>query len=100
MRKKTKTKEESRHGKHRDDLVGFAGYITPELKAVAQIAANELETTMMDLVRDGFAYFATKAGVIKNGEVKPEYKDAVAELVRIYNQAKQSRNAAKGENAQ
>ena len=95
--KKDSTKK-TRHGKHREELVGFAGYISPELKAIAQVTANELKVTMMDLVRDGFIYNATRAGVMENGEVVAKYKDVVDTYVELYKMAKRARKAGK-ENA-
>lgn len=74
----------NRHGKHHEDLVQIAGYITPELKAIAQVTANELKTNMMDLIRDGIMSEATRAGVAKNGEVVAKYKPIVAAYVDIY----------------
>ena len=74
----------NRHGKHHDDLVPFGGYITPELKAIAQVTANELKTNMMDLIRNGIAAEATRAGVMSNGIIKPEYKPIVDAYVDVY----------------
>lgn len=81
-------KQDSRHGKHREDLVQIAGYVTPELKAIAQVTANELHTNMMDLIRDGITTQATRAGVMRNGEVVAKYKPIIAAYVDIFNARK------------
>lgn len=78
------TKKKNRHGQHHEDLVGFSGYITPELKALAQVTANELKTTMMDLVRNGIQNEAIRAGVITNGEVDSRYRPIVAAYADAY----------------
>lgn len=82
------TTKKTRHGVHDETLVGFSGYITPELKAIAQVAANEKHTTMMDLVRDGIIYHATQLGIVKNGKVTQKYAPIIAAYVDIYNARK------------
>ena len=85
------TTRATRHGKHHEDLVQIAGYITPELKAIAQVAANELKTNMMDLIRNGIISEATRAGVTKKGEVVKKYKPIVATYVDVYRSKKLSK---------
>lgn len=93
-----KTKpNKSRHGVHDETLVGFSGYITPELKAIAQVAANEKHTTMMDLVRDGIMYHATQLGIVRNGKVTDKYAPVVAAYVDVYNARKANARKQKGE---
>ena len=88
-------KKKNRHGQHHEDLVGFSGYITPELKALAQVTANELKTTMMDLVRNGIQNEAMRAGVVRNGEIVPKYQAVVAAYADAYRAKKKLNN--KGE---
>lgn len=88
-------KKRNRHGQHDEGLVGFSGYITPELKAIAQVTANELKTTMMDLVRDGIRNEATRAGVMLNGQVAPKYKPLVDAYVDVYTLNKKLRKENK-----
>lgn len=89
-------KKESRHGKHHEDLVQIAGYITPELKALAQVTANELRTNMMDLIRNGIIAEATRAGVMSNGAIKPEYKPIINAYADAYRAKKETRKQQKG----
>ncbi len=91
-----KKPKESRHGKHHEDLVQIAGYITPELKALAQVTANELRTNMMDLIRNGILAEATRAGVMINGEIKPEYKPIIDAYADAYRAKKETRKQQKG----
>ena len=77
--------------RHDEDLVGFSGYITPELKAIAQVTANELRTTMMDLVRSGIQSEATRAGVMRDGKVTEQYQPIVAAYADVYRTRKQTR---------
>ena len=98
---KTKTtaskKTKSRHGQHDEDLVGFSGYITPMLKAIAQVTANERKTTMMDLVRDGIINQAFASGVVdKDGKPTAKFAPVVSAYVDVYITRKQNRNG-KGE---
>lgn len=78
------SKQSSRHGKHHEDLVQIAGYVTPELKALAQVAANELKTNMMDLIRNGITAEATRAGIMLNGEIVEKYKPIIAAYADVY----------------
>lgn len=92
MKTKTTTKK-NRHGVHHEDLVGFSGYITPELKAIAQVTANERNTTMMDLVRDGIINQAFSSGVVdSNGKPTTKYADVVKAYVDVYTTRKANRN--------
>lgn len=89
-------KKKTRHGQHHEDLVGFSGYITPELKALAQVTANELETTMMDLVRNGIYAEAVRARVIVDGQIDPRYKpiiDAYADAYRTKKKLNRKENS-------
>jgi hypothetical protein len=88
------TERKNRHGQHHEDLVGFSGYITPELKALAQVTANELKTNMMDLVRNGILNEALRAGVMCDGEVAPKYRAVVAAYADAY-RAKKKLNKGK-----
>lgn len=91
------TKAKNRHGVHHEDLVGFSGYITPQLKAIAQVTANERNTNMMDLVRDGIINQAFASGVVdKNGRPTAKYAPVVSAYVDIYITRKQNRKT-KGE---
>ena len=74
-------KKENRHGKHHEDLVQIAGYITPELKALAQVTANELRTNMMDII---------------NGAIKPKYKPIIDAYADAYRAKKETRKQQKG----
>ena len=89
-------KKENRHGKHHEDLVQISGYITPELKALAQVTANELKTNMMDLIRNGIIAEATRAGVMRNGAIKPEYQPIIDAYADAYRAKKETRKQQKG----
>jgi len=92
---KTKT---TKHGVHDEKLVGFSGYITPELKAIAQVTANERHTTMMDLVREGIIYHARNLGIVEaDGRVSKKYKPIISAYIDVYNTRKATRKVAKGE---
>lgn len=80
--------KKNRHGQHHEDLVGFSGYITPELKALAQVTANELKTTMMDLVRNGIQVEAVRAGVVVDGQIAPKYRPIIEAYVDTYKMKK------------
>ena len=70
----------SRHGRHHPDKVQFGGMVWPEFKAVAQLLALRHGCTIMDVVRRGVTDLATAEGVVRNGEVVPEFREKVSEL--------------------
>lgn len=76
-------KKESRHGKHREDKVQFGGMVTPEFKALAQMTASVSKCSMMDLMINGINNIATGAGILKNGEITPKYRESIAALADI-----------------
>lgn len=99
MKNTNTKKKDTRHGQHEESLVGLSGYVTPKLKAIAQVTANQLKTTMMDLIRDGIIYHATKVGVVKNGMVTPRFASTVNAYVDVYNTRK-AQNKKRKENAE
>lgn len=78
-----KQKIDNRHGKHRADKVQFGGMVTPEFKAIAQLTANMLQCSLMELMQRGVDNLATGAGIIKDGKVTPQYREAVAAMTDI-----------------
>ena len=55
-------KKKNRHGQHHEDLVGFSGYITPELKAnAADVIGFEAA------IGDGWLIGAETAGYLRQG---------------------------------
>lgn len=80
MKKKTK---ESRHGKHHLDKVQFGGMVSPEFKAIAQLTANILQCSMMELMQLGVNNLATGAGILRDNKVTPQYREAVAAMADI-----------------
>lgn len=91
--------KKSRHGQHHEDLVGFSGYITPELKAIAQVTANELEITMMDLFRDGINKAARQVGILQaDGKVSEKFRPIVDAYVDAY-QTRKRLNRKEKDNA-
>ena len=75
--------KESRHGKHHPDKVQFGGMVTPKFKAIAQLTANKVPCSLMELMQKGVYNLATGAGILKDGEVTPEYKEAVDAMADI-----------------
>lgn len=77
------TRQDNRHGKHHPDKVQFGGMVSPEFKAVAQLTASKLQCSLMELMQKGVDNLATGAGILRNGEVTPQYREAVAALADI-----------------
>ena len=80
-----KMTRESRHGKHHPDKVQFGGMVSPEFKAIAQLTANLLQCSLMELMQRGVDNLATGAGILKDGKVTPRYQeavDAMADIIR------------------
>lgn len=76
-------KSDNRHGKHRADKVQFGGMVTPEFKTIAQLTANMLQCSLMELMQRGVDNLATGAGILKNGKVTPQYREAVDAMADI-----------------
>lgn len=89
---KTKTK----HGQHDESLVGFSTYITPELKAIVQVTANEANTDMVEIQRRGFIEQAIRLGVVDaQGRVTQKYRAAVDAYVDVYLTKKANRKSTR-----
>ena len=77
--------DNNRHGKHDPDKVLLGGYVTPEFKALAQLVASMRKCNVHELLREGVYTLATAMGVMKDGNVTPQYKasiEAMAEIIR------------------
>lgn len=89
------------HGKHGEDLLQFGAMVTPEFKAISQIAADLCGATLVDLITDGVKRIAEAKGVIDaDGKVTPQYAPSVRLLANAYRQklyAARVRAAAKKE---
>lgn len=80
-----KSNSDTRHGKHHPDKVQFGGMVSPEFKAIAQLTANKLQCSLMELMQRGVDNLATGAGILKNGRVTAQYReavDAMADIIR------------------
>lgn len=76
----------TRHGKHREEKVQFGGMVTPHFKALAQLTASRCGCSLMDLMMKGIEHYATLNGIMVNGQVSPEYREAVdslADIIRV-----------------
>jgi len=99
---KTKPKGKSRNrpgNRHDDDKVLLGGYVYAEVKALAQLTTNKLKIkNNLALLVEGLHTMATKAGIMENGKIKPEYKTVIAELangIRVRNKLARAAAAAK-----
>lgn len=90
-------KDTNRHGKHSLDKVQFGGMVTPEFKAVAQLTASKTKCSLMELMQRGVENLATGAGILRNGEVTPEYREAVNALADIIRDTLQKRRKGTNE---
>ena len=66
----------SRQGKHKDDKTLFGAYVTPEIKALAEMTSDKLGITFTDIIINGLYAEATRAGIMKNGEITAQYQQA------------------------
>ena len=76
-------RQDNRHWKHHPDKVQFGGMVSPEFKAIAQLTASKLQCSLMELMQKGVDNLATGAGILRNGEVTPQYREAVSALADI-----------------
>ena len=78
-------KEGTRQGKHKEMKTLFGAYVDPEVKALAVLTSDRLGISFTDIILNGLRSEATRAGILKNGDVCPECKqayDAVLEVVK------------------
>ena len=75
--------ERTRHGKHDPDKVLLGGYVTPEFKALAQLIASMRKCNVHELLQEGVYTLATSMGVMKDGEIIPEFKEAITAMADI-----------------
>lgn len=79
----TMATKDNRHGKHRPDKVQFGGMVSPKFKAIAQLTASKKKCSLMALMANGVYTLATEVGIMRNGEVAPEYKEAIEAMADI-----------------
>ena len=66
--------------RHDPDKVLFGGYVTPEFKAIAMLTASMRKTDCLTLMKNGVYGEATAAGIMKNGEVLPQFTRTIAAM--------------------
>ena len=74
---------ETRKGKHKEGKTLFGAYVAPEVKALAELTSEVSGDTFTQIILDGITTAATRAGVMLNGRVVPEHKEAYDLLVRM-----------------
>lgn len=77
------TTRETRHGKHHPDKVQFGGMVTPEFKAMAQLTANKMQCSLMELMQRGINNLAVEAGVMKDGQIVKKHLKAISAMADI-----------------
>lgn len=80
-----KEKSQSRQGKHKEMKTLFGAYVEPEIKALAILTSDSLGISFTDIILNGLRSEATRAGIMKDGEILPEHRatfDAVLEVVK------------------
>lgn len=62
--------------------------VSPEIKALGIVAAERLHKTISEVMLDGLFRVATECGLMKDGQIAPEYKQAIEDatiLVKMMN---------------
>ncbi len=81
-------------GKHNPDNVLLGVHATPEIKALAGLVADTVDSSITDVLLDGLMLMAENAGIASGGKVLPQYKDEIilrAAQVRAAKKERQSR---------
>lgn len=76
-------KNETRKGKHKEEKTLFGAYVVPEVKALAELTSETLGITFTDIILNGLRAEATRAGIMKNGEIVADYVDSYNALVAM-----------------
>lgn len=71
----------SRQGKHRVGKVSIGLYVDADFRALIALVAKQSGETATDIIMEGVRRKATDLGILKNGEIAEEYKEA-AELIK------------------
>lgn len=90
--------KQSRQGKHKEMKTLFGAYVDPEVKALAVLTSDRLGISFTDIILNGLKSEATRAGIMFNDQIRPEYLNAfnaVLEIVkaRIHQTRKGASNA-------
>lgn len=74
---------ETRKGKHKEGKTLFGAYVEPEIKALAELTSSQLGCTFTEIILNGLRYEATRAGVMKNGEIVEEFRPLYNTLLKM-----------------
>lgn len=72
--KKTGAEKMSRSGMHKEGKTLFGCYVEPEIKALAIMTSERLGITFTQIILNGLMAEATRAGIVVNGGVAPEFR--------------------------
>ena len=76
-------KTESRAGKHKEGKTLFGAYVEPEIKALAELTSSQLGCTFTDIILNGLRSEATRAGIMRNGEIVEEFRPIYETLLKM-----------------
>lgn len=76
----------SRNGKHKPGKTLLGAYVDPEIKVLAAMTSDALGITITEIILNGLYHEATRAGIMSNGQIKPEHMEAYRALVEIMKQ--------------
>lgn len=79
----TRKETSSRQGKHKEMKTLFGAYVEPEVKALAVLTSDRLGITFTDIILNGLNSEATRAGIMRNGVILPEFMDAYNATLEI-----------------
>jgi hypothetical protein len=83
----------SRQGKHRIGKVSIGLYVDEDFRALLALVVDQSGETATDIMMEGVRQKATNLGILKNGEVAEEYKEAIEIIKAVYAEKKGVRNA-------
>ena len=78
------TQRMSRQGKHRVGKVSIGLYVDADFRALIALVAKQSGETATDIIMEGVRRKATDHGILKNGEISEEYKEAIKNIKAAY----------------
>ena len=78
-----KKEKQTRAGRHKELKTLFGAYVEPEIKALAVLTSDRLGISFTDIILNGLRSEATRAGILKNGEIMPECRDAFNAVLEV-----------------
>lgn len=85
----------TRMGKHREGKSSIGLYVDDDFRALLTLLVDKTGNTATEILMEGVRVRATSLGIMKEGEIVPEYKPAIEIIKEAFRAKRENRKEGK-----